>query len=348
MQIDYIIIVLLVVLIALVVFLGRRLFQPPAPDARLDAVLSTLDVHRQALERLGVLPDRLDDVRTRVVAGGEQQKHLQDYLAETRRTIEDLNRRLAMVAQSEDKSAELLDRLHRVLLGASSRGRKGENLLREQLAAFPPSMLATNFRLGTQTVEFALRLPDDRVLPIDSKWPEPQLVERLEAASTPEEQTKCKKDLENVVLRRVSEIKKYIDPTRTASLAVAALPDPVFAVVGAAHYAAFKHGVLLVSYSNAAPILLALYGLFMRYAQTWDMEQVKSHLGSLDTLVTQVESIIDNKVARGGTMIANAADECRDVTLRMRRSLAAVGGAQAAPSLTEKAAPDFFPNEDNR
>ena len=348
MPVQYFIIALLLVLIVSVWAVARRLSQPPVPDPRIDSLLTTLDVHRQTLERLGVLPDRLDDVRTRVVAGGEQQKHLQDYLTETRRTIEDLNRRLAMVAQSEDKSAELLDRLHRVLLGASSRGRKGENLLREQLAAFPPAMLATNFRIGTQTVEFALRLPDDRVLPIDSKWPEPQMVERLEAATTPEDQARYKKELENLVLRRVGEIKKYIDPARTVSLAVAALPDPVYAVAGATHYHAYRHGVLLVSYSNAAPILLALYGLFMRYAQTWDMEQVKGHLGSLDTLVTQLEGIIDNQLARGGKMISNAADECRNVTLRMRRSLAAVAGAEPSPALTDRPAPDVLNAEDNQ
>lgn len=323
MPLEYLILVLVIILLAAVLLLWRRL---TAPDPRLDEILTNLDRHRQALERLGELPRGLDDVRTRLAAGGEQQKNLREYLSETRRTVDEVSRRLGLVSQTEDKNAELLERLHRVLLGASSRGQKGENLLREQLAAFPPSVLATNYRLGSGVVEFALRLPDDRVLPIDSKWPEPEMVERLEAAETDEERTRYKKQIETKVVKLIGDIKKYIDPEKTTSLAVGALPDSVYTLAGGVHYSAFREGVLLVPYSNAVPILLAMYGLFLKYAQTFDMEQVKGHLGSLDTLLTQLDKIIDNQLARGGTMVANATEECRNLTGRMRRSLAAVGG----------------------
>jgi DNA recombination protein RmuC len=328
MPLEYIILVLVIVLIGVVVLIGRRLSQPSAPDPRLDEILATLERHRQALERLGELPRDLDDVRTRLVAGGEQQKGLREYLSETRRTIDEVGRRLGMVSQTEDKNAELLGRLHRVLLGTSSRGRKGENLLREQLAAFPPSVLATNFHLSSGVVEFALRLPDDRVLPIDSKWPEPEMLERLEATEDAEERARLKKQIESKVLKLIGEIKKYIDPEKTTALAVGALPDSVYALAGGVHYSAFREGVLLVPYSNAVPILLAIYGLFLKYAQTFDMEQIKGHLGSLDTLLIQLDKVIDNQLARGGTMVANATEECRNLTGKMRRSLAAVSDAK--------------------
>jgi DNA recombination protein RmuC len=347
MPLEYVIIALVAVLTIAVVIIGRKLAQPAA-DPRLETIIATLDQHRQALERLGAVPERVDDVRTRLVAGGEQQKHLQEYLAETRRTIEEMHRRLGTVAQSEDKNAELLDRLHRVLLGGSSRGRKGENLLREQLAAFPPSMLAMNYKIGTQTVEFALRLPDERVIPIDSKWPEPQLVEKLESITDAEELARHIKTVESKVLKLVAEVKKYIDPEKTAPLVVAALPDSVYALAGTVHYNAYKSGVLLVAYSNAVPFLLAIYGLFLRYAQTFDMEQVKGHLSSLETFVAQLENVIDNQLARGGKMVTNAADECRNVTVRMRRSLAAVSGVEHPPAKTDTGEPDIFNAEDNR
>ena len=344
---EYIIVALLVVLIVSLWLVGRRFLQLPAPDRRVDDVLTRLEEHRQAIERLSGLPGGLDDVRTRLVAGGEQQKNLRDYLSETRRTIDDLSRRLGMVSQTEDKNAELLQRLHRVLLGTATRGKKGENLLREQLAAFPPSTLATNYRLKTGVVEFGLILPDGRVMPIDSKWPEPQLLERLEAADDPQEQARYKKQIENRVLKMIGDIKKYIDPEKTTPLAVAALPDAVYALAGAVHYEAYRQGVLLVSYSNAVPILLAMYGMFLRYAQTLDTEKIKGHLVSLDTLLTELENIIDKQLSRGGTMVTNATEECRRVTLRMRKSIAAVGGAESPVPTREKTERDIFDTEES-
>ena len=47
----------------------------------------------------------------------------------------------------------------------------------------------------------------------------------------------------------------------------------------------------------------------------------------------------------GGTMVANATDECRKVAVRMRRSLAAVG-TKETDATGEKTSPDFFKTED--
>ena len=342
-MLDYANIALLLVLIISVWVVGRRMVAPPPePDPRVDQIITALEYHRQALERLGQLPERVNDVHTRVVEGGAQQKNLQEYLSETRLTVEGLSRTLSTVSQTEDKTRELLERLHRTLLGAASRGKKGENLLREQLRVFPPDMLATNYKLRSGTVEFALRLPDDRVLPIDSKWPEPELVERLEAAETPEESARYTKQIESRVLKLTRDIQKYIDPEKTVHLAVAALPDSIYKNAAGAHYEAFRQGVLLMPYSNAATLLLAMYGMFLRYGQSWDMEQVKGHLGTLNTALNDLDRIIDDQLAKGGTMVVNATEKSRDVTFRMRRSLSAIDSAKAETSGVTNHAPELF------
>ncbi len=348
-MVEYISIALLLVLIVSVWIFGRKLLtptEPPPPDPRLDEVLNTLENHRRLIDKLTELPGGVNDLRDKLVAGGEQRKSMKEYLAETRQTIDDLSRRLGMVTQAGDKNAQLLERLHAALLGASSRGQQGENLLREQLAVFPPSILATNYRFGTKVVEFALRLPDDRVVPIDSKWPEPQMLERLEAAESAEEQAKYKKDIEKKVVKMVSELKKYIDPEQTSPLAVAAIPDSVYTLVGGIHYQAYRQGVLLVSYSNAVPFLMAMYGLFLRYAQSLDTDRIKGHLGSLETLLTELDSILDNHLSRGGKMIANATDQCRDIALRMRKSLVAVTADKSSDAEPEQTEPNLFANEE--
>ena len=75
---------------------------------------------------------------------------------------------------------EVIRRLSTVLAGGASKGRAGENVLREHLAQLPPGMLVTDFRVGGKVVEFGLLLPDGRRLPIDSKW---TAVAELEAPS---------------------------------------------------------------------------------------------------------------------------------------------------------------------
>ncbi len=343
---EYVIAALLCLLIIVILYLGLRLAKPAPPvepDPRIDTILETLAEHRVALNRLVDVPEGLNDVRERLAAGGEQRRSMQEYLSETRRTIDGITQQLSGVSQSGGKSQELLERLHRVLMGASSRGKKGEYLLHEQLAAFPAWLLATNFHLGNGVVEFALRLPDDRVLPIDSKWPEPELVERLDKVSDPDEATRLRKQAESRVLRITRDIAKYIDPEKTVPLAVAALPDPVYTVAGGIHYEAFKQGVLLMPYSNAIPMLLAIYGLILRFGQRLNMEKVKGHLGALDTLLNELEKTIDDQLGRGGTMVINATQKCRDVTIRMRRSVAAANApADQAKSVESDQSSDLF------
>ena len=120
---EIIIIVLLATLIVSLWIVGRKLFraaheEPIEPDPRVDEVLQRLERHRELIQRLTEMPGELNELRMQASAGKEQRKNLQEYLSETRRTIDELHRRLGNVSQSETKNAELLERLHRVLLGA--------------------------------------------------------------------------------------------------------------------------------------------------------------------------------------------------------------------------------------
>jgi hypothetical protein len=79
------------------------------------------------------------------------------------------------------------------------------------------------------------------------------------------------------------------------------------------------------------------------------MEQIKGHLGSLDTLLNELDRIIDDQLARGSTMVANATTKCRDVGLRMRRSLsslAAVDETKPSSGSATPSAPELFQTEE--
>src|SRR6266516_2069296 len=78
----------------------------------------------------------------------------------------------------EEEGWATLHRVAAVLAGGRRAGRAGENVLRESLAHLPPSMVETDFRVNGRVVEFGLVLRDGRRLPIDSKWPADQDLQR--------------------------------------------------------------------------------------------------------------------------------------------------------------------------
>jgi len=85
-----------------------------------------------------------------------------------------------------------------------------------------------NFNVNGKTVEFGLRLPNNLVLPIDSKWPATHLLEQFAAAHDPEEQKRLKGEIEKSILQKAKEVGKYVDPDLTMPFGIAAVPDSVF------------------------------------------------------------------------------------------------------------------------
>ena len=76
--------------------------------------------------------------------------------------------------------------------------------------------------------------------------------------------------LEEKVVARTKEVAQYLDPSVTAPIAIAAVPDAVYGVLKRAHADAFAHGVVVVPYGSALPIVLFLYELVRRYGDGSD------------------------------------------------------------------------------
>ncbi len=224
-------------------------------------------------------------------------------------------------------------RLATVMAGGSGTGRAGENVLREHLSSLPPSMLATDFRVGGKVVEFGLVLPDGRRLPIDSKWTGLAELEALEAAATPVDREACARQVERAVAIRAREVAQYLDPALTAPVAVAAIPDAAYGVLKRAHADAFSHGVVVVPYSTALPVVLFLYALVQRFG---DAADVSASLAEVGTLLAAMEGVLENKFARAATMLANGSDELRSQLGKARGSIARAHAAEALPRTGEE------------
>ncbi|HSO94311.1 MAG TPA: DNA recombination protein RmuC [Candidatus Dormibacteraeota bacterium] len=216
-------------------------------------------------------------------------------------------------------------RIETVLLGSRTRGAAGENILQDAFRQFPAEMIDMNFRVNGKVVEYALVLANGKRLPIDSKWPSPDLLDRLgEDARDSVQEAAVVAEIERVLRAKVREVKQYIDPSCTLGFAVAAVPDPVFNACRRGHLEAYREGVILMPYSMTVPYVLALFRLHLQYARSIDLENLEGYLQQIDDNVAALDRVLENSISRGSTMIQNAFTDCKRNLGQMRGAIAAL------------------------
>ena len=301
--------------VAAVAVLALRRRREPLVAQRLEA---RLEVQAAELRRLA----------DAAAARDASAEHVRAELSAARAALDEMNIRERERVARRREEAEVVRRLSTVLAGGAAKGRSGENVLRQHLGELPPAMLVTDFRVNGRVVEFGLRLPDGRCLPVDSKWAAVAELEALEAAVDPVERAARARAVERAVVARATEVAGYLDPASTAPVALAAIPDAAYEVLRRAHADAFVRGVVIVPYSSAMPVTLFLYSLVQRFGETGD---VRACLADVGSLLAAMEAVVENKIVRAGIMISNGSDELRSQLGKARTSLAgAVGSAGPA------------------
>jgi DNA recombination protein RmuC len=231
-------------------------------------------------------------------------------------------------ARQMDFAADSLRRLEAVISGSGTRGAAGENVLLRALAQLPPDLLELNEAFGAKVVEYALRLPGGRYLPIDSKWTSAVPLARLAEEDDPDERRRLVDQIGREVRGRVREMSKYLDPERTHALALLAVPDAVYLAVPEVHGEGYRDGVLLVPYSLALSYLLALYRLIVRFGSATDGESVAARLAELEESLRRADEEVEGRLSRGLVLVENARDALRSHLSGARR---AAEGARVGP-----------------
>jgi hypothetical protein len=366
MTVPALLLALAAILICVLTMAGLFLLRRPAPPALPEAVLSSLAefgslraqvesvTAQQAglAQTLAALHGAVQGVETRILESSAGVKDaLGREMQEARVAVERLKADAEARRRLDEEVQASARRIENVLLGSRTRGAAGENILQEAFSQFPADMIQTNFRVNGKVVEYALILANSRRLPIDSKWPSPELIERLsDGAATPEQQAALVGEVERVLKAKVREVRQYIDPSTTLSWAVAAVPDPIFNACRRGHLEAFREGVVLMPYSMTIPYLLGLFRLHLQYARSVDLENLEGYLQQIEECVTAIDRSLENSIARGSTMVQNAYSECKRNVGQLRGALAglraipenAVVEGQARLRLVE-AAPESLP-----
>ncbi|HEY7514331.1 MAG TPA: DNA recombination protein RmuC [Vicinamibacteria bacterium] len=296
--------------------IARALATLQAELAQMGRVQETLrlEVHRGREASLRELADAAQGIRGEI---GQAQRAL----AEVKAMEQGRARQL-------DFAADSLRRLEAVISGSGTRGAAGENVLLRALAQLPPDLLELNVAFGAKVVEYALRLPGGRYLPIDSKWTSALPLARLAEEDDPDERRRLVDQIARDVRVRVREMSKYLDPDRTHALALLAVPDAVYLAVPEVHGEGYREGVLLVPYSLALPYLLALYRLIVRFGSAADGESVAGRLAELEESLRRADEEVEGRLSRGLVLAENARDALRSHLSGARR---AAEGARVGP-----------------
>jgi len=328
-------VLLSVALTAAVVLLLRRA-QDPASLHTLETVSRTLGQLQGELQRVTRAQDEL---RRAAQQGREASvKQLTDAALGIRGEIGAAQKALAEVkaleqgrARQMEQAADTLKRLEAVVAGSSTRGVAGENILARALGQLPPDLLAVNVAFGNKVVEYALRLPGGRFLPIDSKWTSVAPLERLADTEDPVERRRLVDQVTREVRGRIRDMSKYLDPERTLSIALLAVPDAVYLSAPEVHGEGYREGVLVVPYSLAMPYVLALYRLTLRFGSSVDTDQLAARLRSVDESLRRLGDEVEGRLSRGLVQIQNARDAMREEVLEAQQSTARLLRAAEVP-----------------
>ena len=212
---------------------------------------------------------------------------------------------------ADSAMSESIRRLEMIIAGTHSKGAAGENILELVFAKLPASWQIRNFKVDGKPVEFALRLPNGLVLPIDSKWPATHLVEQFAVCEDPAEQQRLKKEIETAVLGKAREVRKYVDPTVTVNFGVAVVPDSVYDLCYGIQADVFQLGVVLVSYSMFVPYLLLVFQTMLKSSRGLDVQRMEAYLHTVSESIQAIQEELDGRFSKAITMLSNSRDDMR-------------------------------------
>ena len=236
--------------------------------------------------------------------------------------------------ESERQIAESVRRLETIIAGTQTKGVAGENVLELVFSKLPIEWQVRDFKIGGKSVEFALRLPNNLIMPIDSKWAATNLVEQFINTENIQEQQRLKKAIEEAVMTKAKEIRKYLDPSITVNFGVAVLPDAVYDLCSGIQSETFQLNVVLVSYSMFVPYLLLVFQTTLKNSQSIDLHKLDGYLQTAQGSIQAIQDELDGRFSKAITMMNNSRDEMRAIVGNLSGSLTGLQmGAGTLPEL---------------
>ena len=275
----------------------------------------------------------LSELKTLTNRLGEATAVMRSELAMAKTDLTALHSHVRSRQEMDIQMSDSIRRLETIIAGTQSKGSAGENILDVVFGKLPQEWQVRNFKISGKVVEFGLRLPNDLILPIDSKWTATNLLEKFIACEDMEEKQRIKRDMEGAVLLKAKEVKKYIDPNVTVNFGVAVIPDSVFDLTYAIQSEAFRMNVVLVSYSMFVPYLLLVFQTMLRTAQSVDVQKLEAYLQTVQESTQAIQEELNGRFSRAITMLSNSRDDMRAMISQASSSLTALQFSEIQPEV---------------
>ena len=318
----------------------ERMMRQDAIDLRQELTQNLMtfnDSIRQSMEqRLEVMRATVDEKLHTTL-----EKRLGESFAQVSERLEQVHKGLGeMQSLANDVGG-----LKKILTNVKTRGTWGEvqlgSLLSQMLA---PEQFVQNAHIkdGGEVVEYAVKLPDDVLIPIDSKFPvEPyeRLIEATEQADALQVE-KCVAELEKAIKIQAAKISdKYILPPKTTNFAIMFLPtEGLYAEVmkrpSLDEQIQLKYRVAITGPSTLAAYLNALQMGFKTLAIQKRSSEVWQILGQAKTEFERYANWIDH-LRKNLDMAHKTLDEADTRTRAINRKLRSVE-SEASEAITEQ------------
>lgn len=223
--------------------------------------------------------------------------------------------------REEEYSTSIKDSIKNIehlFKGSKSKGMAGENILREIFKIFPPELIVFDYRVEGKPVEFGLKLPDGRIVPMDSKVVALEEMTQLVGEHNEEARQRLIKKVETEIMKKIKEVSSYVHPPITWDKALMLVPDAIYGLLKESFMKAYHQSVILIPFSMAIPYILTFLDLHKKTLATYDEQQVRAFLEDLDRYLNEMETVLENQVARGNTMISNAYTEYKKIVGKVR------------------------------
>ncbi len=297
--------------------LARADAEIKAMSARVEKVEHAQSQANQRIFSLGTGLAQAHEL-TRTVA--EAAEAVKTQLSSTKSDLASLHTLVQAKHEIEQDTADVVRRLETIIAGTHTKGAAGENILEHVFAKLPIEWQVRNLRVGDKYVEFGLRLPNNLVLPIDSKWTATNLLEQFASCRDMQEQQRIKNEISRAVLNKAREVRKYVDPHLTMTFGVAAVPDAVYDLCAECHSEAFEMNVVIISYSMFVPYLLLVFHTVLKVGTSIDLQRLEGCVHSVQESVKALQEEVEGRFSRALTMLSNSRDE-----LKVQLGKAAIG-----------------------
>jgi hypothetical protein len=211
--------------------------------------------------------------------------------------LDQLVRDIAGLEQLLKPIVELTQKHERILSGAQSKGALGEQLVAERLADLPQEWYDRNVPFpGGAIVEFALRAPNKRWVPIDSQWTATRLLDQLGRASDQLHRNAFRAQVQAEVMRRAKEARKYVDKDCTLGFCIVAVPDPVFELSVDIQAKLTSSDIVLISYSLLVPYILLIVNQYLRTSQSTEALRISHIVSRFASQIEVIQKYINKEV----------------------------------------------------